>query len=85
MGRKKKQEQKPKMLFSIIYQVPFEPDPDLYDTKDPKEMAAMDEEAAVFSPLEAITAMATLPGGKWKVKVSHVESVAEKTGLKVKG
>jgi hypothetical protein len=48
-------------------------------------MAAMDEEAAVFSPLEAITAMATLPGGKWKVKVSHVESVAEKTGLKVKG
>jgi hypothetical protein len=82
MGKKK---QKPKMLFSIVYQVPFEPDTDLYDTQDPKEMAAIDEEAANFSPLEAITAMATLPGGKWRAKVSYVESAEEKTGLKVKG
>ena len=34
---------KPKLLFSILYQVPFEPDPKLYDTKDPKEMAAAAE------------------------------------------
>ena len=82
MGKKK---QKPKMLFSIVYQVPFEPDTDLYDTDDPKEMAAIDEKEANEDPFEAFLAMAALPGGKFRAKVSYVESVAEKTGLKVKG
>ena len=80
-----KQKQKPKMLFSIVYQVPFEPDTDLYDTKDPKEMAAIDEKETLKDPIKAIQAMSLLPGGTWRVKVSQVESVAEKAGLKVKG
>ena len=75
---------KQKMLFSIIYQVPFDADTALYDTKDPKEMAAVDEKEANKTPFEAFRSMATLPGGKFRVKVSHVESTADKTGLKVK-
>lgn len=82
MGKAKKV--KPKMIFSIVYQVPFEPDPDLYDTKDPKEMAAIDEKETLKDPISAIKAMSQLPGGKWRVKVQHVESTGEKAGLEVK-
>ena len=70
---------KPKLLFSIVFQVPFEPNPNLYDTKDMKEMAAAAEKEANETPLAAFLAMAHL-GGKYKVKVSPVES---KTGLLV--
>jgi hypothetical protein len=68
---------KPKLLFSIVYQVPFEPDPNLYDTKDPKKMAAAAEKEANETPLAAFLSMAHL-GGKYKVKVSPVVST-EKT------
>lgn len=72
---------KPKLLFSIVYQVPFEPDPDLYDTKDPKKMAAAAEKDANETPLAAFLSMAHL-GGKYKVRVSAVEP--KETGLIVK-
>ncbi len=75
---------KPKLLFSIVYQVPFEPDPKQYDTKDLKKMAAAAEQEANETPLAAFLSMAHL-GGKYKVKVSTVESTEKKTGLKVKG
>jgi hypothetical protein len=82
MGKAKRV--KPKMIFSIVYQVPFEPDPDLYDTKDPKEMGAIDEKETLKDPILAIKAMSQLPGGRWRVKVSPIESTEKKTGLKVK-
>lgn len=75
---------KPKMRLTIAYQVEYEPDPDLYETKDPKEMAAIDEEACGESPEEALRALATHCGGRFKVKVQHVESAGGKAGLKVK-
>jgi len=75
---------KPKLLFSIVFQVPFEPDPNQYDTNDPKEMADIAEKEANAAPLAAFLSMAHL-GGKYKVRVSSVESTEEKTGLVIKG
>ena len=80
MGKKKQ-----KMLFSIVYQVPFETDTDLYETEDPNEMAAIDQKEANEDPFEAFLAMASLPGGKFRAKVTPVESVEQKTGLELKG
>lgn len=69
----------PKLLFSIVYQVPFEPDPSHYDTTDPKKMAAACEKSANETPLAAFLSMAH-HGGKYKVKVTPVAE----TGLIVK-
>ncbi len=74
---------KPKLLFSIVFQVPFEPDPNQYDTNDPKEMATIAEKEANEAPLAAFLSMAHL-GGKYKVRVSPIESAEEKTGLVIK-
>jgi hypothetical protein len=75
---------KPKMLFSMVFQVPFEPDWDLYDTTSLEEMAAIDEKEALKDPELAFKVMSQLPGVRWRVKVSGAGDVAKKTGLKVK-
>lgn len=82
MARKTKV--KTKLLFSIVYQVSFEPDPDLYKTKDPKKMAEAAEKDANETPLAAFLSMAHQQGGKYRVKVSPIESTEEVTGLLVK-
>ena len=74
---------RPKMRLTIAYQVEYEPDLDLYDTKDPVEMALADEEAAGEDPEAALRALAAHVGGRFRVKVQHIESAGE-TGLRVK-
>ncbi len=76
---------KPKMLFSLVFQVPFDPDWDLYDTTDLEEMAAIDEKETLKDPALALKAMSQLPGGRWRVKISGAGDTEEKTGLKVEG
>jgi hypothetical protein len=76
---------KPKLLFSIVFQVPFEPDPDLYDTNDPKVMATAVEKEANETPLAAFLSMAHHSGGKYKVRVSPILSTEDQTGLVIKG
>jgi hypothetical protein len=76
---------KPKMLFSIVYQVQFEPNTALYKSKDPKKMAAAAEKDANETPLAAFLSMAHHHGGKYRVKVTPLESTEETTGLLVKG
>ena len=74
---------KPKMRLTIQYQVEYEADPKMYETVDPREMAAIDEEAAGQYPHTAIKTLAAHVGGRFKVRVMHVESPEDKTGLKV--
>ena len=75
-------EPRPKLLFSIVYQVPFEPDASQYDTTDLAKMAAAAEKDANETPLAAFLSMAHL-GGKYKVKVSTAVPKVD-TGLLVK-
>jgi hypothetical protein len=76
----------PKMLFSLVFQVPYDPDWDLYDTTDLEEMAAIDEKEALKDPELAFKAMSQLPGVRWRVKVAGAGDVKKKkkTGLIVK-
>jgi len=62
-----------KLRMTIAFQIEYEADPECYDTKDLKEMAAIDESAANHNPLHALRALAlSSKDGKWRVKCELV-------------
>ncbi len=63
----------PKLRMTIAFQIEYEADPEYYDTKDVKEMAAIDESAAGHNPLHAFRALIlSSKAGKWRVKCEPV-------------
>jgi hypothetical protein len=73
-----------KMRMTILFQVEYDAPVDMYEDRNPTEMAKADTVAIMTQPYDTIQSFGRDPGAQFRAKVEPVFTEAQKAGLEVK-